>query len=345
MCNIAGYAGTRRAAPILIDMLRKEEGLNAGYYTGMATIHEGKIYYAKITGDLQHFLDQTDAADFPGTIGIIHSRTNSGGDDNWSHPFIGYDKNGQITSAYVANGSFGCFALRKGEYNQMAIRLEAEGYPMNAHLDLPNSHYPHVADGSAVHMSDVMCQLIQKNIDQDMPASKAMAEAFCTMPSAIVGLLLSLKEPDRINYSRINAPMSVGFAPHGAYMASAALVFPSDAGEPVSLPACSSGFVTKDTVNFSPYQNPPVEVAPIDARVRAEAYRIICDMLKESPKTFPPLVKAILPLFTPSDCPPAALAAYEILYSLQKQGVLHIDKIRKPGTHEGLQTWSFELHI
>lgn len=27
MCNIAGYVGERRAAPILIDMLRREEGL------------------------------------------------------------------------------------------------------------------------------------------------------------------------------------------------------------------------------------------------------------------------------------------------------------------------------
>ena len=31
MCNIAGYVGERRAAPILIDMLRREEGLDAGY--------------------------------------------------------------------------------------------------------------------------------------------------------------------------------------------------------------------------------------------------------------------------------------------------------------------------
>ena len=45
MCNIAGYVGNQPAAPILLEMLRKQEGLAGGYYTGIATIHEGKMYY------------------------------------------------------------------------------------------------------------------------------------------------------------------------------------------------------------------------------------------------------------------------------------------------------------
>ena len=48
MCNIAGYTGFRRAAPVLIDMIRREEGFLGGYYTGIATIHEGKVYSAPI---------------------------------------------------------------------------------------------------------------------------------------------------------------------------------------------------------------------------------------------------------------------------------------------------------
>ena len=27
MCNIAGYVGTKQAAPILLEMMKKEEGL------------------------------------------------------------------------------------------------------------------------------------------------------------------------------------------------------------------------------------------------------------------------------------------------------------------------------
>ena len=56
MCNIAGYIGARPAAPILIEMLRAQEGLNAGFYTGIATLHEGVIHYRKVVGNLSDLL-------------------------------------------------------------------------------------------------------------------------------------------------------------------------------------------------------------------------------------------------------------------------------------------------
>ena len=31
MCNIAGYVGSRQATPILIEMMKKQEGWDAGY--------------------------------------------------------------------------------------------------------------------------------------------------------------------------------------------------------------------------------------------------------------------------------------------------------------------------
>ena len=52
MCNIAGYTGNRQAAPILIDMMRREEGYWGGYYTGIATIDNGRVYHAKVVGDV-----------------------------------------------------------------------------------------------------------------------------------------------------------------------------------------------------------------------------------------------------------------------------------------------------
>ena len=49
MCIITGYVGTKQAAPILIDMVRKAEGLDGGHYTGMATIHDGVIHGTSAT--------------------------------------------------------------------------------------------------------------------------------------------------------------------------------------------------------------------------------------------------------------------------------------------------------
>ena len=44
MCNIAGYVGSKQAAPVLLEMLKKQEGFDSGFYTGIATIHEGKFF-------------------------------------------------------------------------------------------------------------------------------------------------------------------------------------------------------------------------------------------------------------------------------------------------------------
>ena len=100
MCTIAGYAGNRRAAPILIDMLRKEEFIDGGLSTGIATVHEGKLYTAKVTGSLDTLLRETDAADLPGTVGLIHSRT-AGNLVSHAHPFTSED--GDL--ALVLNGT------------------------------------------------------------------------------------------------------------------------------------------------------------------------------------------------------------------------------------------------
>ena len=235
MCNIAGYVGTRDAAPILIEMIKREEGFAGGYYSGIATIHEGRIYYAKLTGDFERLLDLTEAASLPGKIGIIHTRSKSGGGDEWSHPFLSQEGGtGDVDCAYVANGSAGVFGSMIGRSIQKAEQLIAEGYVMRSR-DRFETDYPTLSDGTCVHMSDLMCASIQKNIDGGMTPPSAMEEAFCELPGEIVGLLLHRATPEEIHWSRINMPMFLGFASHGAYLATSALAFPDDAGEEILL--------------------------------------------------------------------------------------------------------------
>ena len=51
-------------------MARKQEGFAGGFHTGIATISDGTIDCAKVMGDLSVLLHGTDAADFPGSVGI-----------------------------------------------------------------------------------------------------------------------------------------------------------------------------------------------------------------------------------------------------------------------------------
>ena len=73
MCNIGGYIGSEAAAPILLDMMEKQEGLAGGYYSGIATIADGRLHFAKVVGDFAKLRRETDAERLPGTIGIAHS--------------------------------------------------------------------------------------------------------------------------------------------------------------------------------------------------------------------------------------------------------------------------------
>lgn len=344
MCNIAGYVGTKQAAPILLDMLKKQEGYGGGYYSGIATIHEGKIYYAKLTGDVQKLTEETEASRLPGTVGIIHSRSKSGGGDEWAHPFVGV-RDGQIKTAYVANGSVGFFANQASAFNGLADQLVNEGYQLFSRIVIDGAHYQKLLDGTSVHMSDVMCQLIMRNLENGEQAPFAMEKAFCEMPSEIVGLLLHLEDPDVITWSRINMPMSVGFCSHGAYLATTAIAFPEDAGEPQLLPVCSSGQIYRDHYTVFPYQEKPAKVAVIDARVRQEAYEKVCMELREGKQKCSYLCKAIAPLFEPADCVPDAPLVYDILDSLMRQGRLQVEHCQVPGVFEGMKAPEFRMYL
>ena len=345
MCNIAGYVGTKQAAPILIEMMLRQEGWGGGFYTGLATIHEGKIHYAKLTGDVKDLVNKTNAMELPGTIGILHSRSKSGGGDEWAHPFIG-GKKGQAISAYVANGAYGCFADRENSNGAVrtaiAQRLMDEGYAFSSRVDEQIGSYPTLKDGGSAHVSDVMSQLIASKIDQGQDPQSAMSNAFCEMPSEIVGLLLSLQEPENIVFSRINQPMMVSFTGHGAYLATTSLAFPEDAGQVTLLPACSGGRVYKNRFEAKPYDNPPCKVAALDAGVVSEAYQIIAREIAEGPKTVGALCKAIRPAFEEADCVPAAITAYHVLQAMQSKGVLKTLTERVEGSKEGIDAPLFK---
>ena len=344
MCNIAGYVGQRRAAPILIDMIRRQEGMAGGYYSGIATIHEGKIYYAKLTGDIDRLVALTEAADLPGNIGVIHTRSKSGGGDAWAHPFVAY-KDGEAQMAYVANGSGGCFAVNNEKYVAIADGLQADGYVMDSRVDESRPGYPRMSDGKTAHMSDVMCQLIMREYDRGVSGAEAMEAAFCRMPNEIVGLSLMPGEPHRIVWARINMPMSVAFCDHGAYLATYPGAIPADAGEHTLLPACSSGYVTAYGYGADAFRTPPCQVAELTAGTVAAAYETVCRELNAGERTVSQLKKAVKPCFESADCTQAAAVVYEILYALQKEGRLNMESRRVDGAFDYVDAPKFYLTL
>lgn len=331
MCNIAAYVGSRPAAPILIDMLSRIEGMNAGFFTGIATIHEGRLHYRKLEGDLSHLLACTDAASLPGNIGIIHGRTPGMGGDPWAHPFIGI-RNGTPVTALIANGSLGIFKKNTDRYSALAQELYDEGYTLSSKTDLPVPSGRTLSTGERVHTTDAFCQLVLRNMDRGACEEQALEAAFSELPVEMVTLMLSVGHPDRIFWSMLNKPCTRAVAPHGTYLASCAIAFPKDAGTPMSLPHCCVGFVDAKGFFAKSFDTPPAQVSPIDADVTARAFALCCDMLSREDCTLPELVKASRGCFSGGECDLAAPLVYEILYALHKQGRLHMETRRI--THE-----------
>lgn len=280
MCNIAGYVGEKEAAPILIELIRKQEGLFGGFFTGIATHDGARLDYCKIQGELKILLNETNAASLKGKMGIAHSRTPSGGDSLWAHPFV-TERDGAVKMCYLANGNGGILAHRIPEAASVADQLEKEGFPIPCKLSFNSDKYIHLSSGEPVHVSDVMCQLIYKYRSQGQDPMQAMTTAFTEIGTEIVGLVADCEYSDRIFFSRINMPMFVGFDESGAYIVSSPLGFPESVKEYELMPPLSSGVVYKDHVEITPYETFCMEALAINEDLLKTTQDIFMSKAKE----------------------------------------------------------------
>lgn len=271
MCNIAGYSGNCTAAPILIDMIKKQEGFCGGFYTGITTFHEGKLYSAKVIGGVDRLLAETDAINFPGTTGIIHSRSNSKGDWRWGHPFISNDESLSV----VLNGAI-------GKYNDIctpdkfAKKLIKNGYSFSTAS--PESGrglgYATLPDGSFVHFSEVVCHLTDYYKKNGNPVTHiALEKAFLDLPAEIVCLAMNENDGNAISYAKYNMPMSIARTETEVFLSSMSYAFPEDRDflSISELPQESSGIITVNETKIHNFRS-PLKMGRITPSVMSKAY-------------------------------------------------------------------------
>lgn len=332
MCNIAGYVGTKHAAPILIEMLRRQEGWDCGHYTGMATVDASGLYVEKDVGNLDMFLAGHDALSMPGTVGIIHSRTPGGlgqENGNWAHPFIG--NRGRF--ALVVNGCGGRFKDSIGPKNRQAYtELLAAGYSFASRTDVGRQGKNQAPDGMFVHPSEIKCQAIQQCVDRGMELTDACSATNIRLPSERVSLLVSADEPDCVVWSRINYPMFAGYAEHGMYLATTPQAMPEDARNITLLTACASGRVYRDRIETKPYKNPGFSVAPITPQVWKRAYEAMEQALTEQEMHHDKLDIMLRPFFEDATCVPESAVNYAIMDRFERQGRLSVVRTYVKGT-------------
>ena len=340
MCNIAGYIGKRQAAPILIEMMKREEGFAAGYYTGM-TVHDGtRLVSDKVLGGMDRFLAETEAADFVGTCGFIHSRSKSGGGREWGQPFL----SGDGRSSLIANGAAGAFLTpeMKKKRCDFALRLEAAGYTFFSRDIGAIGDYPALADGTSIHSTDLMCQYVTSLIDGGMSPKEAMTRMCRELPCEAVSLLMREECPDSIFITRVNYPMTVGVATDGdIYFATTRLAFPPEVEfETIQfLPEASAYEVTRG--GGIPMPTPltlSLEVAPITNEMIDRAFPLFVNRLielKGEPTMAGPLLSAYREVWPEGKIDQAEPLFYFLCERLRDEGRLGIAPLIVEGAAPG----------
>ncbi len=340
MCNIAGYIGKKRAAPILIDLIRRQEHYDGSGGTGIATVHNGILHTAKVVGDVETLIRTTDAMNFPGTIGIAHSRP-GGNDVEHMHPFLDFDR----TLALVANGTFN--TTNTEEYKEVTRRIMhghfAEGRIPDSALpgSNPNGLFS-LPDGSAYHGTHSYAIRVGDFMKEGASICEAMAKAFTERPNGIVSIALSKNEPDKIAIAKMDRPMSVGLIGDETYIATTQFAFPEDLrfDTVVRTPECAVCAATAGELTVTRHRIKNMRMEAITADIYKKAYDLTEAYLKgkkDSPKNLWDLEKLYETEWrhiwkeTNSDCifykedtlfKPYAELSYMVLWGMQTEGKL-----------------------
>ncbi len=252
MCNIVGYAG-KKAAPKLLEMLRLSQGFDIAKSVGIATVHQGRIYYTKSMGNVDVLTNKTDAANLPGDIGIgiIGSEGNF---QDRSIPIV--SKDGML--AMVMNGT------AKDDRNELylkrsriAERLLEKGVRFSGKDKNPDKTYPRLSDGSCVSYGEVMLNLMYDYIlSYRIHPADSLAKSLSDMYTDISVIALYADRGDSLFVNRIMRPMSVMSCDDGTYIATSKFAFPrKDRFKILSnLPIMKSCIVHSEGYEITPYQ-------------------------------------------------------------------------------------------
>jgi glucosamine--fructose-6-phosphate aminotransferase (isomerizing) len=191
MCGIVGYVGSKEAAPLLLEGLKRLE--YRGYDSaGIATLCNGRFSVHRSAGKLSALLEKMAGTKSPGTTGIGHTRwaTHGRPTEQNAHPHT--DCTGKIVA--VHNGIFENFAERKTE-------LAARGHKFVSETD-----------------TEVFAHQVEEAFRGDLFA--AVQAATKKLTGAYAVLVSSSAEPGVLVAAREGPPIALGLGENENWVAS-----------------------------------------------------------------------------------------------------------------------------
>lgn len=226
MCGIVGYVGTRNAAEIILEGLRRLE--YRGYDSaGIATVSAGQISVRRDVGKLSNLALGLEQNPLGGSIGVGHTRwaTHGKPSERNAHPHTDYS--GRLV--VVQNGIV-------ENFRELRAELEAEGIEFRSETD-----------------TEVIAHLIGLYYGDDCTLESAVRQALRQLrgPSAIV--VLSHREPDLLIAARLGAAggVAVGYGEREMFIASDMPAILEHTRRMVFLESRQMALVTRDGATFS----------------------------------------------------------------------------------------------
>jgi len=181
MCGIIGYIGKKKAAPILIEGLRRES--YRGYdSSGIVVLSNREPTLIKAVGKLENLEKKLDGQSLEGEIGLGHVR--------WA-------THGKVTEAN-AHPHFDCqkniFLVHNGiieNYRDLKIKLEKQGHKFTSETD-----------------TEVMAHLIEKFFQGSL--EEAVRKALNCLKGTYGIAVISKSDPDKIVVARLGSPLLIG---------------------------------------------------------------------------------------------------------------------------------------
>lgn len=190
MCGIIGYSGPRRAAPILLEGLKRLE--YRGYDSaGITVTDDSELQTIKRAGKIRD-LREVVPDNLPGTVGIGHTRWATHGDvtDINAHPHV--DGTGNVS--VVHNGII-------ENYSALRERLASEGYTFRTETD-----------------SEVIAYLIADFYSGDLV--QAVKEALSLLKGTYGIVCVHADDPGHLVGARNGSPLVLGVGDQEMFLAS-----------------------------------------------------------------------------------------------------------------------------
>ena len=182
MCGIVGVIGTRPAASLILDSLRRLE--YRGYDSaGIATLVNGHIDRRRAEGKLGNLAATLDRSPLTGTTGIGHTRwaTHGAPTESNAHP------HGTSRVSIVHNGII-------ENHAELRAELEAAGQEFTTETD-----------------TETVAQLVDLNLQRGMAPAEAAGAAFRRLEGAYALAMIFSGHPELIVGAQHGAPLAVGF--------------------------------------------------------------------------------------------------------------------------------------